>query len=96
MPSRKATVQAAFLEDPATAKKALAAAHQFDRAGDDSVLYFRPPAPETKLAFAEWIAARERRDRTTFSAFGLILEELRALAARQAAGAAQNPQVAEA
>jgi len=92
----EATVQAAFLEDPATAKKALAAAHQFDRAGDDSVLYFRPPAPETKLAFAEWIAARERRDRTTFSAFGLILEELRALAARQAAGAAQNPQVAEA
>jgi len=92
----EATVQAAFLEDPATAKKALAAAHQLDRAGDDSALYFRPPAPETKLAFAEWIAARERRDRTTFSAFGLILEELRALAARQAAGAAQNPQVAEA
>jgi hypothetical protein len=74
----EATVQAAFLEDPATAKKALAAAHQLDRSGDDAVVYFRPPAPETKLAFAEWIAAPKRRDRSTFAAFGPILQGLRA------------------
>ena len=73
----EATVQAAFLEDPATAKKALAAAHQLDRAGDDALLYFRPPAPETKLAFAQWMAAPERRDRATFAGFGPILEGLR-------------------
>ena len=56
-----ATVQAAFLEDPATAKKALAAAHQLDRASDDAVLYFRPPAPDTKLAFT--MARRPRAPR---------------------------------
>jgi hypothetical protein len=89
----EATVQAAFLEDPATAKKALAAAHQLDRAGDDAVVYFRPPAPETKLAFAEWTRAPERRDRTTFAAFSVVLEGLRSiLDARTAAtSASQQP-----
>jgi len=74
----EATVQAAFLEDPATAKKALAAAYQLDRTGDDAVVYFHPPAPETKLAFAAWLAAPERRDRITFAAFGPILDGLQA------------------
>ena len=73
----EATVQAAFLEDPATAKKALAAAHQLDRTEDDATLYFRPPHPHTKLAFAQWLTAPERRDRATFSAFGPIFDGLR-------------------
>jgi hypothetical protein len=72
----EATVQPAFLEDPATSNKALRAAHQLEQAGDDAVLYFRPPAPVTKLAFAEWIAAPERRDRTTFAAFAPVIEGL--------------------
>jgi hypothetical protein len=72
----EATVQAAFLEDPATSNKALRAAHQLGQAGDDALLYFRPPHPDRKLAFGEWIAAPERRDRTTFAAFGPILERL--------------------
>ena len=80
----EATLQAAFLEDSATAKKALAAAHQLDRAGDVTVVYFRPPAPDTKLAFAEWLAAPERRDRSTFAAFRPILEGLRAILAETA------------
>jgi hypothetical protein len=75
----EATVQPAFLEDPATAKKALAAAHQLDRAGDDAALYFRPPTPETKLAFADWITIPEHRNRATFAAFGPILQGLRGL-----------------
>jgi len=75
----EATVQPAFLEDPATAKKALAAAHQLDRASDGAIVYFRPPAPDTKLAFAQWLAAPERRDPATFAAFGAILEGLRAI-----------------
>jgi hypothetical protein len=65
----EATVQPAFLEEAATSNKALRAAHQFAAAGDDAVLYFRPPAPDTKLAFAAWIAAPARRDRATFAAF---------------------------
>jgi hypothetical protein len=73
----EATIQAAYLEDPATAKKALTAAHRLAVSGDDALLYFRPPTPETKLAFAEWLAASERRDRTTFTAFGAILDGLR-------------------
>jgi hypothetical protein len=77
----EAAVQPAFLEDPSTAKKALAAAHQLDRAGDDALFYFRPPTPETKLAFAEWIAAPERRDRSTFAAFATILHGLGAILA---------------
>jgi hypothetical protein len=36
-----------------------------ERADDDTVLYFRPPAPEIKPAFAEWVTALERRDRAT-------------------------------
>ncbi len=75
----EARVQAAFLEEPATAVKALDAVRDLDRTDDDAVLYFRPPAPETKLAFSEWIAAPERRDRATFAAFGPILEGLRAI-----------------
>jgi hypothetical protein len=67
-------VQAAFLEEPSTAGKSLDAVRDLDRTGDDAVLYFRPPALDTKLAFAEWIAAPERRDRATFAAFGRILE----------------------
>jgi hypothetical protein len=80
----EATVQPAFLEDAATSNKALRAAHQLDRAGDDAVLYFRPPAPETKLTFAQWIAAAARRDRTTFAAFALILEGLRSVLSGEA------------
>jgi len=72
-----ATVQPAFLEDPATARKALAAAHQLDLAGDDAALYFRPPVPETKIAYAEWLAAPARCDRATFAAFASILEGFR-------------------
>jgi hypothetical protein len=75
----EATVQAAYLEDPATAKKALTAAHQLTLTGDDALLYFRPPAPETKLAFAKWVAAPERRERATFAAFGGILQGLHGL-----------------
>ena len=75
----EATVQAAFLEDPATSNKALRAAHQLGQAGDDALLYFRPPHPDTKVAFAEWIAAPERRDRATFAAFGPIVEGLQAI-----------------
>ena len=71
-------MQAAFLEEPSTAGKSLDAVRDLDRTGDDAVLYFRPPALDTKLAFAEWIAAPERRrDRATFAAFGPILEGLR-------------------
>jgi hypothetical protein len=76
----EATVQPAFLEDAATSNKALHAVHQLERADDAAVLYFRPPAPNTKLAFAEWIAAPERRDHATFAALAQILEGLRALA----------------
>jgi hypothetical protein len=60
---------AAYLEDPATAKKALSTAHQLAAAGDDALLCFRPPPPETKPAFAHWRygdsllnKARRRRD----------------------------------
>jgi hypothetical protein len=74
------TVQPAFLEDAATSNKALRAAHQLEQTGDHAALYFRPPAPETKLAFAAWITAPERRDRTTFAVFAPILDGLRALA----------------
>jgi hypothetical protein len=49
-------VQAAFLEEPSTAGKALDAVRDLDRTGDDAVLYFRPPTPDTKLAFAKWVA----------------------------------------
>jgi hypothetical protein len=59
----EAGIQPAFLAEPGVAKKALAAAHQLDLAGDDAILYFRLPAYETKLAFAEWIAARTPRPR---------------------------------
>jgi hypothetical protein len=72
-------IQAAFLEESSTAVKALDAVRDLDRTDDDAVLYFRPPAPETKLAFAEWIAAPERRGRATFAAFGPILEGLRGI-----------------
>jgi hypothetical protein len=73
----EAGIQPAFLEEPGTAKKALDAAYQLGRGGDDALLYFRPPTPETKLSFANWVAASERRDRTTFDAFGSILEGLK-------------------
>jgi hypothetical protein len=69
-------IQSSFQTDAGIANKALRAAHQLDRAGDDAALYFRPPAPETKLAFAQWIAAPERRDRATFAAFAPILNGL--------------------
>jgi hypothetical protein len=72
-------IQAAFLEEPSTAVKALDAVRDLDRTDDDAALYFRPPDPETKLTFAAWIAAPERRDRATFAAFGPILEGLRAV-----------------
>jgi hypothetical protein len=75
----EATLQAAYLADPATAKKALTAAHQLALTGDDALLYFRPPRPETKLALAEWLASPERRDRGIFAAFGAILDGLRAI-----------------
>ena len=76
-------VQSAFLEEPSTAVKALDAVRDLDRTGDDAALYFRPPDPETKLAFAGWIAAPGRRDRAIFAAFGLILEGLRAILAER-------------
>ena len=76
-------VQAAFLEEPSTAVKALDAVRDLDRTGDDAALFFRPPDPETKLAFADWIAAPERRDRAIFVAFGPILEGLRAILAER-------------
>jgi hypothetical protein len=75
----EAVIQSSFQADAGIANKALRAAYQLDRAKDDAVLYFRPPTPETKLAFAEWIDATERRDRSTFAAFGPILERLRAI-----------------
>ena len=76
-------IQAAFLEEPSTAVKALDAVGDLDRTDDDAALYFRPPDPETKLAFAEWIAAPQRRDRATFAAFGPILDGLRASLSQQ-------------
>ena len=75
----EAVIQASFHGDTGIVNKALAAAHQLDRAGDDAVLYFRPPAPDAKLAFAQWIAAPERRNRTTFVAFEPVLEGLQAI-----------------
>jgi hypothetical protein len=75
----EAGIQPAFLAEPGIAKKALAAAHQLDLAGDDAILYFHSPAHEKKLAFAEWVAASERRDRATFSAFEPVLEGLQAI-----------------
>jgi hypothetical protein len=75
----EATVQPAFLEDAATSNKALRAAHQLKQAGDDAVLYFRPPDPSTKLAFAKWITAPACRDRAIFAAFVPILEGFRAI-----------------
>jgi hypothetical protein len=86
----EATVQPAFLEDAATSNKARRAAHQLEHAGDDAVLYFRPPAPETKLAFAEWIAAPERRDRITFAAFAAILEGLRVILSDRSSSSDQS------
>jgi hypothetical protein len=75
----EAGIQPAFLAEPGIAKKALAAAHQLDLAGDHAILHFRSPAPETKLAFAQWIAAPERHDRATFAAFEPVLEGLQAI-----------------
>jgi hypothetical protein len=72
----EAVVQASFHGDAGIVNKALAAAHQLDRASDDAVLYFRPPDFETKLAFAEWVTAPERRDHATF---GPLLDGLRAV-----------------
>jgi hypothetical protein len=69
----EAVIQSSFQADAGIVNRALRAAHQLDQAHDAAVLYFRPPKPETKLAFAEWITAPERRDRTTFAAFGAIL-----------------------
>jgi hypothetical protein len=80
------TVQPAFLEDAATSNKALRAAHQLEQAGDDAVLYFRPPDPATKLAFAEWIAAPARRDHTIFAALAAILDGLRAILSERSSG----------
>jgi hypothetical protein len=75
----EAVVQASFHGDTGIVNKALAAAHQLDRAGDDAVLYFRPPLPDSKLAFAQWIAAPDRRDRATFAAFATVLDELKSI-----------------
>jgi hypothetical protein len=72
----EAVIQSSFQADAGIANKALRAAHQLDRAGDDAVLYFRPPAPGTKLAFAEWIATPEQRCRANFGAFTAILDGL--------------------
>jgi hypothetical protein len=83
----EATLQAAYLADPATAKRALTAAHQLALAGDDALFYFQPPTPETKLGFADWLAALERRDRGTFAAFGPILEGLRTIRGKTLDGA---------
>jgi hypothetical protein len=80
----EAVIQSSFQADAGIANKALRAAHQLDRAEDDAVLYFRPPAPETKAAFAQWIAASERRDRSTFAAFGPILDGLVTILANRA------------
>jgi bifunctional DNA-binding transcriptional regulator/antitoxin component of YhaV-PrlF toxin-antitoxin module len=77
--AEEATLQAAHLADPATAKNALTTAHQLALAGNDALFYFRPPTPETKLAFARWLAAPQRRDHSTFAAFGPILDRLRIL-----------------
>jgi hypothetical protein len=79
----EAVIQASFHGDTGIENRALASAHQLDRAEDDAVLHFRPPAPETKLAFAEWVAAPERRDRATFAAFGAILDGLRAILSQE-------------
>jgi hypothetical protein len=79
----EAVIQASFHGDTGIVNKALAAAHQLDRAGDDAVLYFRPPTPDAKLAFAQWIAAPKRRDRAAFAAFGPVLEGLRTILAEQ-------------
>jgi hypothetical protein len=75
----EAVVQASFHGDTGIVNKALAAAHQLDRAGDDAVLYFRPPFSDSKLAFAQWIAAPDRRDRTTFAALATVLDELKSI-----------------
>ena len=72
----EAVIQSSLQADAGIANKALRAAHQLDRADDDAVLYFRPPPPETKVAFAKWIAAPERRDRANFAAFTSTLEGL--------------------
>jgi len=72
----EAVIQASFHGDTGIVNRALAAAHQLDRVGDDAIFYFRPPTPETKLAFAEWTADPERRDRRTFAAFAPILDSL--------------------
>jgi hypothetical protein len=92
-PTEEAVIQSSLQSDPGIANRALRAAHQLDQTHDDDVLYFRPPAPEAKLAFAQWIAASERRDRTTFAAFGPILEGLRNLlsnASRTARASSRN------
>jgi hypothetical protein len=75
----EAVIQSSFQADPGIANRALRAAHQLDQTHDDAVLYFRPPAPQAKLTFAEWIAAPERRDRATFSAFEPVLDGLQAI-----------------
>jgi hypothetical protein len=77
----EAVIQSSFQADAGIGNKALRAAHQLERANDNAVLYFRPPTPETKLAFAQWIAAPERRDRATFAAFGPVLDGLRTILA---------------
>jgi hypothetical protein len=79
-------IQAAFLEEPSTAVKALDAVRDLDRTDDEAALYFRPPDPETKLVFAGWVAAPAHRDRATFAAFGPILDGLRAILAAASRG----------
>jgi hypothetical protein len=80
----EAVIQSSLQADTGIANKALRAAHQLDRAGDDAVLYFRPPTSETKVAFAQWIAAPEQRDRNTFAAFASILDGLAKIVADRA------------
>ncbi len=46
---------------------------------DPASFYLRPPDPELKHAFAEWVCAPDRRTRETFAAFEIVLERLRAL-----------------
>ena len=86
----EAVIQSSFQMDAGIANKARRAAHQLDRAGDDAVLYFRPPTLETKLAFAEWITAAKRRDRTTFAAFARFLDGLRAIVSERSSGSDQS------
>ena len=61
---------------------------------DELWFYLKAPTVETKDAFAAWITAPERRTKEVYAGFSKIIEGLRALLERYAAGQGADPRQA--